>query len=79
MSVNSFPEVMSLLEDLEPFVRRALPTHVERGGEADRQALLGRLLSAIEWFHGPDFDHWRDSEVPRVWKPYEGMHDDDGI
>jgi hypothetical protein len=43
-----------LLTDLLPFIERALPTHKERGGEADRQNLLRRVnrvlsqLSATE-------------------------------
>ena len=39
---------LELLRDLHPFVSKALPTHLERGGEADRQCLLQRLNKVIK-------------------------------
>ncbi len=36
-------EVLIFLREIRPFLTKALPTHLNTGGEADRQKLLKKL------------------------------------
>jgi hypothetical protein len=38
---------IELLKELKVYVERSLPTHLERGGDADRQRLLRRINKEI--------------------------------